>query len=319
MGFPDSRLTDELPLAEGIARRFNSRHSPFAPTAEQLLYALPDSIWAADELMRDFASLPTLLLARHAAREQKVLFSGEGGDEVFAGYGRYRPGWLESRFKNLLHPGSGGFRTRGTVRGPWPSRLFGPELYQQRQAARAPFIEAWGETPASWSDLTRRQYVDLVTALPDNLLVKADRMLMRYHAEGRVPFLDHRIVEFGLSLPDRLKVADRQGKWFLKRWAERHLDRETLYGRKRGFYVPLRDWFGERELARLQRSLPAQTGIRDWFRPEGVWQLLAADQKAGRISQTGFALLQFALWHRLFIEGDGAPPPAQHPLDALEG
>jgi asparagine synthase (glutamine-hydrolysing) len=79
------------------------------------------------------------------------------------------------------------------------------QLPQVRQLV----IEGWRQTPAAWSDLQRRQYVDLTQALPDNLLVKADRMMMAWGLEGRVPFLDHRLVEFGLGLPDKLKVSGR--------------------------------------------------------------------------------------------------------------
>jgi asparagine synthase (glutamine-hydrolysing) len=162
----------------------------------------------------------------------------------------------------------------------------------------------------------RAQYVDLVTALPDNLLVKVDRMLMGFGLEGRVPFLDHRIVELGLSLPDRLKVSRGQGKLVLKRWAERYLPPDHLYRRKRGFHVPVRELLSEGFLNGLAARLPASRGIRDWFDPGGVRDLVRQQLRGRNVSRPIMGLVQFAIWHRLFIEQPGATPaPDEEPLD----
>lgn len=316
VGFADTRLTDELPQAERLARRFGSRHTAIRPTAEAIFHSLPYAVWMADDLMRDYASLPTVLLAQAAGKELKVVFSGEGGDEVFAGYGRYRSSILERRIKGILAPGSGGFRTRGTLRGRWPQRLLTPELFRRLPSARIPFVDAWQATPLDWSDLQRMQYVDLVTALPDNLLVKLDRMLMGWSLEGRVPFLDHRVVAFGLALPDRLKVTGRHGKVFLKRWAAGYLPADHLFGPKRGFHVPLGEWLKGGFLEVLADVLPRHAAIRTWFRPEGVARLIQACRSAGPSSRMVWALLQFAIWHHFFIDGQNQRPPVK--LDPLE-
>lgn len=319
VGFEELRSGDELPLAQAQARRLNIPLTALRPSLDDLLRALPRSIWAADELMRDPANLPTLLLAQAASQSHKVVFSGEGGDEVFAGYRRYRRR-PEDRLKALLRPGSGGFRTRSDVAMRQRRALYGETLLEASRHHRSPFVEAWGATPKRWSNLQRRQYVDLMTALPDNLLVKADRMLMQHGVEGRVPFLDHRVVEFGLSLPDHLKLRDGHGKWFLKRWASRFIDKDFLFTPKRGFYVPLRQRFGANDIERLQRVLPDQAGVREWFHPQGVRTLLARDSRAGRLSVTALALLQFALWHQLFHVGDGtAPTWSADPFAVLGG
>lgn len=320
VGFADTRLVDELPPARAMAERFASHHTEIRPTRADILHSLPLAVWAADELMRDNANLPTALLAEAAGRELKVVFSGEGGDEVFAGYGRYRVARLERLFKALLAPGSGGFRARGSFRGAWPTRLFRPALRQAARAAREPFVAAWQECPHRFSDLQRMQYTDLVTALPDNLLVKADRLLMAAALEGRVPFLDHRVVEFGLGLPDRLKVDRHGGKLFLKRWAARLLPHEHLYARKRGFHVPLGEWTDPAMRRRLRHLLPRDEGICEWFEPAAVAQLVDAFDPTGPTQRMLWALVQFAVWHRLFVRGDGERPPARmDPLELLEG
>lgn len=318
VGFPKSSVGDELEVAEQLARAFGSQHTVLRPDSEAMLQRLVYSVWAADDLMRDFANLPTLMLAEEAGRELKVVFSGEGGDESFAGYGRYNSAPVERWLKRLLFPGSGGFRTTPNFSRSQARPLFGARLQQALQRWREPIIQAWGETPAAWSDLQRMQYVDLVTALPDNLLVKADRMLMAWSVEGRLPFVDHRVVEFGLALPDRLKVEGRQGKVFLKRWASRLIPGDHLWKKKRGFKVPVGDWLRGDYLQRVAHCIESSVAIREWFDAAAVAQLVARQQQRGDVTKNVFALLQFAIWHRLFIEGSGARPPERiDPVDFL--
>jgi len=318
VGFPDTQAGNELPTAQMLANHFGSRHTSFTPDRDAMFFRLPYSIWAADELMRDNANLPTLMLAEEASRELKVIFSGEGGDEVFAGYGRYRMPRLERWANNLLAPGSGGFRTRGTYRGRWPRQLFGNELLSSLDTAREPFIQAWQQTPESWSDLQRMQYTDIATALPDNLLVKVDRMLMSWGIEGRVPFLDHRVVEFGLALPDHLKIEGGLGKIFLRHWATRHLPQNHLWTRKKGFIVPIAEWLKGDVLQQLSTTLPNNPAIRNWFKPAGIQQLIQQQHKKGNVSRLLWTIFQFAVWHHILIENNGArPAPSQDPIEMI--
>lgn len=316
VGYLGTDMADELGEAARVAAHFGLDHSPLRLRLPQVFGRIPHSIWCADELMRDYASLPTSILAQAAGTEVKVVFSGEGGDEVFAGYGRYRPHPAERWLKALVHPGSGGFRTRGQWGGRWARRLFGPALRGAPGSDRAPFLKAWRATPRTWSDMQRRQYTDLVTALPDNLLVKTDRMLMGFGLEGRVPFLDHRLVEFGLSLPDDLKVHRHQGKWLLKRWAEPRLPPGHLDRPKRGFHVPVGDWLKGEVAKHLGERLAQNRGIRDWFELSALPALVAARQAGRGGSRELFGLMQFAIWHRLFIEQPGlVPGPDEEPLE----
>ncbi|MFZ1576376.1 MAG: asparagine synthase (glutamine-hydrolyzing) [Chromatiaceae bacterium] len=318
VGFPGTSVKDELPLAQAISRRFGSQHREICPNARDIFQSFPLTIWAADELMRDNANLPTALLAQAAGQELKVVFSGEGGDEVFAGYGRYHSSPLELWFKNLLAPGSKGFRTRGTFRGEWPRKLFTPEMREQLPLVRQLVIEGWRQTPAAWSDLQRRQYIDLTQALPDNLLVKADRMMMAWGLEGRVPFLDHRLVEFGLGLPDKLKVARGVGTLFLTRWARCDLPEEYLFARKRGFYVPMGDWMEADLLGHLDTLLPEHPALRPWFRPDGVRALIVRCRDTRNGSAMLWAIIQFVIWTRFLRQGFAERPAAlTDPLELI--
>jgi len=303
IGYPDDGTDNELPEAAAIARRFGAEHTEIVLDRDAVFRRLPHTIWATDDLLQDYACLPTSFLAEYAGRELKVILTGEGGDEVFAGYGRYRRTPLQRWLQNLVAPGSGGFRTRGQWDRRWTERAFGAELKAAAGARREPFITAWQATPGVWSNVARCQYADFCTWLPDDLLVKADRVLMAFGVEARVPFLDHRVVEFGLGLADRLKVRGRQGKVFLKRWAEGRIPREHLWRPKRGFYVPVRRWLQGDILDGLVARLPVHPVIRRWFQPGAVAELVREQQRGGNAARLVWGLMQLAIWHEIFVEG----------------
>ena len=320
LGFPGSSVGDELDTATQLAKHFGARHHVITPDADALLERFVHTIWAADELMRDWANLPTSLLAEQASSQLKVVFSGEGGDEVFAGYGRYRSSNSERWLKRLFYPGTGGFRARGDLRGGLRRQILGEQLLAARSAWRQPLVDSWSGYPQSWSALQKMQALDLQHALPDNLLIKADRMLMAHGVEGRMPFVDRRVVEFGFALPDALKRDGREGKKILKRWAGSFMPAEHFSSGKRGFHVPIRDWWQGERLTRLGKVLAGNSAIQTWCNPAGVADLVTRQGHKGDRARTLMTLLQFAIWHRLFIEGSGEAPPARvDPLDFLEG
>jgi len=311
VGYSVDRERNELDAAQRVAQRFGTRHHALEITPEELLARIPYAIWSTDELMRDFALLPTSLLAERAGQSLKVIFTGEGGDEAFAGYTRFRKHPVQRWFSNLVQPGVGGFRSRNR----WARPLL-PRLQAVSNGFRQPQIAAWQNTPKAWSDLQRAQHHELVGALPDKLLLKVDRSLMAYGVEARVPFLDHRIVEFGLSLPDALKVHRHTGKVFLREWGQRHLDAGTLRQSKQGFHVPMRRLLSGSFLQQLGDALAGNAAVRDWFHVDGIRALIETQQRSGRSSEQVWALMQFAIWHRIFIERQAqAPARAEDPLD----
>jgi len=316
VGFKDSVMQDELEPARFIADQFNTDHEAIALHKERLFKRIPYVIWATDDLMRDYACLPTSFLAEEASGELKVVFTGEGGDEVFAGYGRYKQSPVEKRLKNLLAPGSGGFRTRSQIKPRWTKSIFGSALREYHDDFHKPFVHAWQACPVTWSDVKKSQYVDMVTALPDNLLVKVDRMLMSFGVEGRVPFLDHRIVSFGLSLPDHLKVKSRYGKLFLRRWAVKHVPKNHLWRKKTGFHVPVGDYLSKRFLDDLEEKLLRNSIVKTWFNPEALKHLFNFQRRGGHGARAIWCLMQFAIWHRIFLENHGeTPTPDENLLD----
>jgi asparagine synthase (glutamine-hydrolysing) len=318
VGYPDTNVKNELPVAEQLAKQFNSEHTVLTPDFNATLNRLPQTVWAADDLMRDNASLPTALLAEAAGKELKVVFSGEGGDEAFAGYGRYRTSFLERTLKGLLYPGSGGFRSRGAYRGKWPQLLFNQILQPEASKARKAFVDVWQQTPSNWDDIQRMQAVDISSALADNLMVKADRMLMAHGVEGRVPFCDRRIIEFGVSLPKALKIHDGLGKQFLRQWASGFLPKDVLYAKKKGFTVPVGFWLKDEPLLNLKQALLKHDAVQQWFQKQGIEKLISQQQQKGNVASLLMAIAQFAIWHDLFITGTSERPDNKHsPIQAL--
>jgi asparagine synthase (glutamine-hydrolysing) len=308
VAFADASKNDDAEAAKTIARRFGLRHSILELDRQTLFDHLPFAVWAADDFIIDPAILPTSLLAREVARDFKVVFSGEGGDELFAGYGRYRRSKLQRWLANLRSPGSGGFRTRGLLGCEWRRRLLEGPLHEHLPAGRLGLTHAWGSTPEAWSELQRMQYTDMTTELADQLLVKVDRMLMAWGLEGRVPLLDHRLVEFALRLPDDLKVRGREGKLFLKLWAEPIFGKALIRRPKSGFTVPVGSCLQGDNLLKLGQILPGHQAFSGLFKPSGISALVSRQSTRQDVSDQLWALLQFAVWHRIFIEGSGEKP-----------
>ncbi len=338
-GFEDETY-DERPLARKVAGHIGSEHT------ELLVRAAPAE--AVDELVRmyaepfaDSSALPTWLICRAAREHVTVALCGDGGDEVFGGYDRYRALRLASELGPL---GYAAARVCAGLLGPFASQeersrlrrfvrfaealpdppavqyfrhrcLFTPE--ELRRLFTDDFADACDlDAPMRWfvdlyedcdlgSEVARAQRHDLLTYLPDDLLVKADVASMAASLELRSPFLDHRLVERGLSLPVERKVSRRQGKVVLREAFADLLPIEVLRGRKRGFGVPLSRWLRE-DLFEMLRETLMDPGLhrRGIFRPESLAGLLN-DHFSGKGDHRHrlWALLVFARW----LSANGVP------------
>jgi len=287
--FPDSPVADERRSAETAARAVGAEHIE-VPVREQDFWSeLPKVAAALDDPVADYAAVPTFLLGRRAREAGlKVILSGEGGDEMFAGYGRYRSGlrpwWLGGRI----------MRRRGT--------FDGLDVLRERSPSWRDGIEA-AELTERVDGRTRLQIaqaVDCADWLPNDLLVKVDRCLMAHGVEGRTPFLDPVVADFAFRLPDRLKIHGNQGKWLLRRWLGRSLPAAAASAPKRGFTVPVSAWIA-REARRLGPLVAAQPAVAELASREAVVKLFGSpDKHAGFAAWT---LLFYALWHRRHVAG----------------
>ena len=287
--FPGSQAHDERAAAQTVAKCLGAQHIEVEVTAQDFWSLLPRVAAAMDDPAADYACVPTFKLAKHAREAGlKVVLSGEGGDELFAGYGRYRsvmrPWWLGGRAmrRKGIFDGLGVLRQR-TV--GWRDGIAAAEATERSNGR---------------SRLQVAQAMDCADWLPNDLLAKLDRCLMAHGVEGRTPFLDPAVAGIAFRLPDRLKIRDRKGKWLLRRWLDSALPQAGAFAPKRGFTVPVAEWI-HAEGAKLGPLVAAQPGISEVAEPVAVAKLFRDPRK-----HAGFAawtLLFYALWHRRHIEG----------------
>jgi asparagine synthase (glutamine-hydrolysing) len=287
-GFSNTGVHDERAQARAVAEAVGAEHVMIEFNEVDFWRLLPEIAGAIDDPTADYAILPTYKLAR-TARESglKVILSGEGGDELFAGYGRYRalmrPWWAGGK----LARGRGNLDGLGILRGDLAGWRDGIAAAEVRTALP-------GRTR-----LQVAQATDCADWLPNDLLAKLDRCLMAHGVEGRTPFLDRRVAEFAFLLPDDLKVRKGLGKWLLRRWLAERLPAADAFARKRGFAVPVIDWLARRG-AKLGILVAAQPGIREICLPDQVEKLFA-NTEGKRRGFAAWTLLFYALWHRHHI------------------
>jgi asparagine synthase (glutamine-hydrolysing) len=301
--FPETGAADERSAARTVAGACRAQLSEVPVHAADFWAHLPAIAAAMDDPAADYACVPTWLLARTARADGlKVVLSGEGGDELFGGYGRYRsalkPWWLGGR----------AMRRRGTFENLGVLRA---DTRGWRDGIGA------AETMARSPDRTRLQMAqatDIADWLPNDLLAKLDRCLMAHAVEGRTPFLDTQVADFAFRLPDAMKVHKRWGKWLLRGWLDRTLPAAHAFAPKQGFTVPVQGWIaGEgASLGPLVADTPAIAEIAD---RSAVIRLFAkaADKRAGFAAWT---LLFYALWHRRHVLGLAPDGDVFHALDS---
>ncbi|WP_374470979.1 asparagine synthase (glutamine-hydrolyzing) [Phenylobacterium sp.] len=270
-GFDAPGAADERAQAERVARALDLdwRETRFGEA--DFWRVLPQVAWALDDPTADYATLPTYKLAEAAKGTLTVVLTGEGGDELFGGYGRYRralrPAWLGGRAAE-----------------PRPEDP--AVLDRWRTAAKA---------PAGLTPLQQAQWGDVATWLPNDLLLKLDRCLMAHGLEGRTPFLDPQVAAFAYPLADRFKVRGRYGKWILRKWLERACPAAEPWARKQGFTVPVEAWIAPRA-ADIGPRLARVEAVR---RVQPQAQAVFAQGEAGR----RWPLLFFAVWALIHLEG----------------
>jgi asparagine synthase (glutamine-hydrolysing) len=342
IGFAGSQYYDELPYARQVATLFGTEHEAFVVEPDVFLL-LEEMMQFFDEPFADAAFLPTYVLSRLSRQKVKVVLSGDGGDELFAGYDRYRSEVLAEWARRIprlirrgvlapllkLYPGPANWILSDQVRQARKKldllSLPPDERYVRHFHSFAP--EVWSELigeplralPASQVTdrylgvfaegrraefLNQRMSFDIRTWLPDQMLTKVDRATMAHGLEARVPFLDHRLVEMAMTLPDEHKFTIRTLKRFLKAAFADRLPQDILHRRKHGFQVPVDEWLRGplRDLARTALS-PAALAVHGFFAPAMVARMLDAHESRTRNwSKEIFTLLVFQMWHRTWFQ-----------------
>jgi asparagine synthase (glutamine-hydrolysing) len=282
-GFDAPGARDERAHAEAVARALDLDWRETTFGEEDFWRILPEVAWCLDDPTTDYATLPTWKLAEAAKGTLTVVLSGEGGDELFGGYGRYRralrPRWLGGR--------------------PAEPQFSAPWLKDGGQAALNTWRFKAKQAAKPWmTPLQRAQAADIATWLPNDLLLKLDRTLMAHGLEGRTPFLDREIAAFAFNLPDRFKVRGRYGKWLLRKWLERHLPAADPWAKKKGFTVPVAAWIAPRARD-LAPAMAAHEGLARVCDMEAVGAIFDHDDHvSGR-----WPLLFYAVWWNIHVAG----------------
>jgi asparagine synthase (glutamine-hydrolysing) len=337
IGFREERF-NELPAARAVARHIGADHTELVVEADAVS-TLKDLVWYFDEPFGDSSSVPTHLVSRLAASHVKMVLSGDGGDELFAGYERYRKyqkllalrraslglgGPLLRAVANIA-PGAYGVRLgriAGRLSQPYPDdyissvalangddlRLILAPAFQRSDpyaSIRHHFMDTGIDDP-----MERILKGDMATYLSDDILVKVDRMTMANSLEARAPLLDHQLLEFVARLPFSLKLRGGVGKVLLKRVAADLLPASVLNKPKQGFAIPIAHWL-RHELRELMRDTIASRrfGERGVFNVEGVRQCMDRHLAATHdYSELLWLTLTYEMWAQRFLDGNDASP-----------
>ena len=336
IGFQAERF-NESEYARMVAERFGTDHHELVldPNLEETLSYLSQMM---EEPFGDSSMLPTYYVCRMARQKVTVALSGDGGDELFAGYDRYivatdrqkfdaLPEWMGRVYRNAIHAHvPDGMYGKNLA---WNASLnardryldgvsFFPALHRERGLFTDSFLQAAGQVPdplKQWQQiyddapakdaLSRLLYLDTKTYLVADILTKVDRMSMASSLEVRVPMLDHKFVEWVTSLPAEWKLRGGRRKHILKKLAERlGIPPALLHRRKQGFQLPLVEWMRNDVKDQFLRVLlEPRTLQRGYFKPEAV-KSLVNEHVHGRRNRSGllWRMLVLELWHRNFME-----------------
>ncbi len=355
VGFSDAEF-DERSVARGVAKHLNSDHEELEvqPSALPVLELLS---WHYDEPFGDSSLIPTYYVSKAARQRVTVALSGDGGDENFAGYRRYRYDVLENRlrsfFPGVLRQGLAGlgalypkadwlprplraktllthlgmdpaeayYRSVSPIRPEIRDRVLSQDLLRQTHGYDPldRFRKLHREAPAE-DLLSKIQYIDLKTYLVDDILTKVDRASMAVSLEVRVPLLDHKIVEFAARLPVDLKLArDGTGKAVLREMLRTKIPAPSVDGRKKGFSIPLRRWIRE-EFSELMEDRVLSNPAP--FFDGDVLRSLYKEHCRGIADHSTvlFGAVVYHLWQDRFLTGGGkGRAPVALPLPAAGG
>ena len=355
LGFSDPSVIDERPYAQLAAKRYGANHHEMTISSKEFADFIPKYSWHMEEPCCEPQAVALYYVSRLAKDYVKVLISGEGGDEAFAGYSVYRNMlWLE-RVKSAMGPLKGALSSgisllnqfvRSERMAKYPSLVDLPieSYYYSRTSGPAAFFNShaaqlysrdfarqvnkeFSLSPASScfrttagngnSPVNRMLYVDTRTSLPDDLLLKADKMTMANSVELRVPLLDHKLLEFAAALPENFKVHRFTTKYLAKMALKDRLPKEIIERKKVGFPVPYDTWM-RTELKDWVRDilLDRESISRGYFNRQCIENLIADDIRTQRYPKEILSLVALELWHRNFLEHQQVAAP-QHLLNPV--
>ncbi len=329
VGFQESDF-DEMQYARMVVEKYDTDHQEII-VKDSDISILPDLVYHLDEPFADPSALPTYHVCSEARKHVTVCLSGDGADEVFAGYSRYKQAQQHEKWDSLTalgirqlctvvpklmprHTPGRGFMERIAATGPnryyaqmckftlnERTTLFRPEFH--RIVHRTPWLfEPYVANRNGSSIVTALQHADQKTYLPDDILVKVDRMSMKTSLEVRVPFLDHTLVEFVNAVSADWKLRNGVSKYVLKQSIGARLPEPLLKRKKMGFGIPIKHWFrGSLQSHAKDVLLSSDASAQNWLSPNAIRDVIDDHQKGGRdLSRKIWALLVLEHWCKKF-------------------
>jgi asparagine synthase (glutamine-hydrolysing) len=325
IGFEEGEF-DEAPNARAVATHLGTDHTELYVSPQDALDVIPALPRMWDEPFGDSSQIPTFLVSELGRRSVKVALSGDGGDELFGGYTRYRTidrAWskldrVPHGVRNSIAHGLAAFAGNPLIPGPlgraarflgarqaedlyrWRiSRIAQPERLLRDGEASDRRVAAFGPVPFLADAVEKMMYIDTLTYLPENNQTKVDRASMAVSLEVRAPFLDHRVVEFAWRLPRSERLAPERGKRILRAIGKRHLPDEIFNHRKMGFSVPVPAWLrGPLRSWANDLIAPDRLAREGIFDPAAIHRLwtnfLAGKPRHDRLL---WNILMFQAWH----------------------
>lgn len=254
IGFHDPKY-DESPFAEAAATRFHTDHVA-EKVEHNMLNMWEKAIYYCDQPHGDISFLPTYRVSELAVKHVKMVLTGDGGDELFAGYEKYQSFFgaqtaklREDEFRRSY------FNNICLFKDAEKNDLYNPETVQATKDFNSyALVEDLFDETSSWDRINQALYIDMQLLLPGNNLVKPDRMGMAVSLEARTPFLDYRMMELAFKIPGNLKLKDGETKYIFKKAVAPLIGKDLAYRKKQMFTVPVGDWF-KKELAQYCRDL----------------------------------------------------------------
>jgi asparagine synthase (glutamine-hydrolysing) len=331
---------DERKYSRIVANQFETNHHEFTlkPNIQELMEGIVSHF---DEPFADASAIPNYLISAETRKYVKVALSGLGGDELCGGYERYLgcvlaeryqklPSFLRNkiapalvnklpdskkgrhfneRLKRFVNCANYPFLRRyfeivATFNEEEKRELFVPEVQNQIERQSDMFFYDYSKSTDNLCPINTMSKIDLKTYLVDDLLTVTDRMSMAHSLEARVPFIDHKLVEFFATIPPSLKIRGFSKKYLLKRAAERLLPREVIYRKKMGFSVPLVNWFRS-EIREYVNDTLSESRIEqlDCFNPVFISKIKESHLGLkSNFDEKLWALISFVKWHEKYVD-----------------
>ncbi len=334
VGYKNEPESNELGYAKIVADYFNTEHHEYILEPISFFDSLDVLLNYTEEPIVESAAIALYQLSKLAKEHVTVILSGEGGDEILAGYplhqitskieklhtmSKFIPQFIKNRIESSLNRSEKAMKYWDWINLPVSERyqsisndvtfsikekFYQSDVFLDNHKDTVNYYKNLYAQMSQGTRLRKMTYSDIKSWLPDDLLVKADKMTMAASLELRVPLLDHKLLEYATALPDNFRLRGSQGKFLLKKLMEQYLPQKIIYRKKKGFPVPIASWFRTTLFDKTKEILLDPVSInRGYFKKSYIESILIKHKQGTEDhSRRIFSLLNLELWHRKYID-----------------